>query len=456
MQWERYTEQALKVLLKAKEWALRLNSQQISTEHLLLGLLEESESAAFKVLSEFDFDSERVRKQLVGQLSATDQRVGEPSISPSLQRVLKRAVSEAQLLGDEHVDTAHLLISLMREKVSKATKLLSQSGVRYEDLRRRLFKLKAEEIGEAPSITLPEIFVIDLTEKIFSGEIQPVKFWQREREAIKRTLLRYEQNKPLLIGNYETSWLLVQQLAYDLQFSSLPESLAGRRIIAIDWAGIWLHQREIHEVLLELLKEMRRIEPQPILFAGALRELTKRSLMLLTAILHGHICAIAVTVGDEWESFVKEFPSATFAFNPICVSEPDETEALEWLNAHKGFYEELHRVEIEEDAILEAITIAKAKFRDKPLLATAKNLLDEACAHARCQTLIPKNLSSLENEMEQIQSEMRRLLRMGDREHLSELMERAINLQAQIDSMRQKLRVTVPKITAKTIWSVSP
>ncbi|MCS7263905.1 MAG: hypothetical protein NZ805_03635 [Armatimonadetes bacterium] len=457
MEWERYTEQALKALLKAKEWALRLNAQQIFPEHLLLGLFEEAESVAFKLLEEIGVDVAEVREQLSSQIaSEPKQRAEEPTMSASLRRILKRAVSEAQLLGDEHVDTSHLLLSLMKEKVSRAEKLLRRLGVRYEDLRRKIFRLKAEELGEAPSITLPETFVIDLTEKFFSGEIQPVKFWLTERETFKRTLLRHEENNPILIGNYETAWLLVHQFAYDLQFGSLPESLSGRRIIAIDWAGIWLQRREAEELLIELLKEIKRVEPQPILFAGALSELTKRSPMLLTAIFHGHIRAIAVSGQDEWDKFVKEFPSATFAFNPICVSEPNETEALEWLNAHKSFYEEFHRVEIEDDAISEAILIAKEKFKDKSLLAIAKSLIDEACAYARCQVLAPENLRNLEDEMEQLHSEMRRILRAGDKEHLSELMERAIALQTQIDTIRQKLHIATPKVSAKTVQSISP
>ncbi len=455
MEWERYTEQALKALLKAKDWALRLNANQILPDYLLLGLLEESDSVAFRLLDELGVDAEQIRKLLSSPISGEPQmRIDEPTVSPSLQRILKRAIVEAQFLGDDHVDTAHLLLSLLRERSARATKLLKRLGVRYEDLRRRLFRLKGEELGEAPSITLPETFVTDLTEKVLSGEIQPVKFWQSERDAFKRTLLRREQNNPLLVGNWETSLLLLQQLAYELQFGSLPEDLAGRPIIAVDWAGIWIQRRETDEVLIELLTEMHRVEPSPLLFVGDLRELKKHSEMLLKAIFHGYVRAIAVAMPEGWDEFVKEFPWAVSAFNPICVSEPDEAMAMEWLSAHKVVYEEFHRVEIDESAISELIAVTKAKFKNQPLLGTAKRLLDEACAHARCQTAATEDLRTLENEMEQLQTEMRRLLRTGDKEHLSELMERAIALQAQIDSIRQQLRIAVPKVTSETILSI--
>jgi ATP-dependent Clp protease ATP-binding subunit ClpA len=102
-----------------------------------------------------------------------------------------------------------------------------------------------------------------------------------------------------------------------------------------------------------------------------------------------------------------------------------------------------------------ALQLARSSFPNRLLLATAKNLLEEACAHARCQALIPKELRLFENEMEQLHAEMRRLLRTSEREHLSDLMERAIALQAQIETMREQLKVTVPRVTAETVQSVA-
>jgi ATP-dependent Clp protease ATP-binding subunit ClpC len=191
MQLERYTEQALKALLMAKEWAVRLNAHQIGLEHLLLGMLEEEGTKAAQLLNECGVDTEQIFQQLSSKTKSPAEEIPteQPLMSPSLQRVLKRAINEARLLGDENVDTAHLLLSLLRERAAAPTKLLLRQGVRYEDVRRRLFRMKAEELGEVPSVTLPETFVTDWTEKVLSGEIQPVKFWQEERNFIKRTLL---------------------------------------------------------------------------------------------------------------------------------------------------------------------------------------------------------------------------------------------------------------------------
>jgi len=457
MQLERYSEQALKALLKAKEWAVRLNSQQISPEHLLLGLIEEQGTKASQLLEEYGIEVEPIVQQLSGQVQeATEPKLGEPATSPSLQRILRRAESEARLLGDENVDTAHLLLSLLRERSSPAAKLLFRQGVRYEDVRRQLFRMKVEELGEAPTITLPEAFVTDLTEKVLSGEIQPVKFWQPERNFLKRTLLRREQNNPLLLGNYETAKLLLQQFAYDLQFGSLPESLIGRRIIAVNWAGIWLHRKDTDSVLADLLMELQRIEPTPLLFVGELGELGNSRNMLVKAVQNGLVQAVAIATLETWESLVRQTPSLLSFFSPVSVTEPDEASTLEWLEVHRSVYEEFHRVEIEDTALAAAIQLAKQSFPEQPLLATAKRLLDEACAHARCQVFTPPELRSLEDEMERIQAEMRRLLRTNQREQLSDLMEQAIALQARIEQLRQQYRATVPKVSAETIQAIAP
>jgi ATP-dependent Clp protease ATP-binding subunit ClpA len=313
-----------------------------------------------------------------------------------------------------------------------------------------------EELGEAPTITLPETFVTDLTEKVLSGEIQPVKFWQPERNFLKRTLLRREQNNSLLLGDYETAKLLLQQFAYDLQFGSLPESLLGRRIIAVNWAGIWLHRKDADSVLADLLTELQRIEPSPLLFIDNLDELVRSQNMLIKAVQHGLVQTVAVSAPETWESLVRQTPSLLSVFSPISVTEPDEASTLEWLEVHRSVYEEFHRVEIEDSALVAAVQLAKHIFPEQPLLATAKRLLDEACAHARCQVFTPPELRSLEDEMERIQTEMRRLLRTNQREQLSDLMEQAIALQARIEQLRQQYRAAIPKVSAETIRAIAP
>ncbi len=455
MQWERYTEQALKALLRAKDWAVRTGATHITPEHLLLGLVEGQETMAVRLLNEWGVPLDSLPDVLLPKTEPDQVATDQPSMSLSVQRILRRALKEAEALREESVDTAHVLLSLLKERSSAAAKWLIQQGVRYEDLRRRLYELKTAELGEPFLSLLPEDFVADWTEKALGGEVQPIAFWQDACDRLKRILLCRDSPNPVLLGDWETACLLLQQFAYELQFGSLPAPLAKRSLLAIDWAGLWRQQQDFQRLLVELLTEVQRIEPQPLLFLGNLWETLQRAEFLLVAIAQGHCQGVAVLSQDRWDEFAQRHPSLAAAFRPLIVPEPDEAATLEWLKAHRTTYEESHRVTIAPEALQATVQLALPLASEKPLLVVAKRLLDEACAFVRCQVLTPPQLRRLEDEMERLQGEMRRLLRTGEREQLSVLMERAIVLQTQIEALREQFRTQIPQVTAATIQSVA-
>ncbi len=458
MQLERFTEQALKVLLRAKEWAVRLGAPSITPEHLLLGLMEERDTLAARLLQEMNASLDALQEELAQSPSPTapaTPATEQPPMSLSVQRILRRAEKEAQLLREEAVDTSHLLLSLLKERAAKATKLLAREGIRYEEVRRRLYQLREEELGEPSLSLLPEEVVVNWTERALSGEVQPIGFWQPACERLKRILLRREGNNPVLMGDYETARLLLLQFAHELQFGSVPERLAKRHLFTVDWAGLRFQQQDTDNLLLNLMTEMRRMEPPPLLVLEGLTETQRLSEIPLLAIRHGYVQGIAIATPNDWDTFIRQSPAAAAAFSPMPVPEPDEAAALEWLSAHRSVYEESHRVEIAEDALTAAVGWAQVLFPHQPLLAAAKGLLDEACASLRCQILTPPELREKEERMEQLQSEMRRLLRTGEREQLSALMEQAIILQAEIEALREQFQTAVPKVTAETIRRIA-
>lgn len=458
MHWERFTEQAMKVLLRAKELAVKEGTAQIGAEHFLLALLQEGETLAAQVMTELGADLQVLQEQL-SQPSSTEvvPAEREPIPSPVLQRVLHRAVREAELLRDEHVDTTHLLLGLLRERAAAAAKLLFRHGIRYEKVRRCVQRRKLLDWGEEVLAVLVDEGVVDVTEKVLSGEVQLVRCWLAEREKVKRQLVQKERLTPLLLGHPETVSLLVEQLAYDLQFGTVPEELSGRHILAIDWAQIqW--QQDAEEALRNLLTKIQQVEPSPVLFVGDLAELRERSPLLWEVVRGKTFLCLASAVPQWWQEFPQQLPSVAFSFAPILVSEPTEEEVWEWLTAHRSSYEEFHRVRVTDDALVTVFRLAhlpQKSVPQRPLLAAARSLLDEACAYVRCQVLTPTELLSLEEEMEQLQVEMRRLLRTGEREQLSVLMERAILLQSRIEAMRSELQAAIPIVTPEVVTQIT-
>jgi ATP-dependent Clp protease ATP-binding subunit ClpC len=134
MLWERYTERARKVMLHAEDWAIRLRSPFISSEHILLGLLEEEDTLAVQMLERLGVDIRKMKSELESQLKAqapAHPLIGSPTLTAPAKRVLIRAADEARSMNDIHLDTAHLLLGLLKEREGLAAKVLAKYGVCY-------------------------------------------------------------------------------------------------------------------------------------------------------------------------------------------------------------------------------------------------------------------------------------------------------------------------------------
>jgi len=379
MLWERYTGRARKAMLHAEDWAIRLKSPFISTEHILLGLLEEEDTLAVQMMQMLGADIQQMKAELENQLKAIAPPrapIGSPTLTSSAKQLLIRAAEEVRSLGDSHVDTAHLLLGLLREKQGLAAKILAKYNVRYEDVKRRLYELK-QEMQRKPleKVEFAE-FAEDWTRKASEGEFCPVSFWQKERERFTIALLRKEVPNILLLGNLETAFLLVQQFACELLNNPL---LLQRRFLRLTWSKLMSDM----EVMRLLDKLGRAKEPKPVLLVGTVEDIFHWSDAMLVIAQGKNLPVIAIATPSQWEEFQRRFPFAATTFIVIAVDEPNEEETLEWLKAHKSVYERFHEVVVDDEALTAILSLAKDKFADLPLLATTRNLLDEVCAYAK-------------------------------------------------------------------------
>lgn len=378
MLWERYTERARKVMLHAEDWAKRLCSPYISTEHILLGLLEEKDTVACEILRKLGVDINKLSAELENELrKQTPKRPpsGQPVLISSAKQALIWAADEARSMGDSHIDTGHLLLGLLREKKDLTAKFWTRYGVRYEDVRRLLLRLKEE--GTMLEL---EQFAEDWTQKAAAGEFRPVNFWQKERTQFVIALMRKERPNLLLVGNPETATLLVQQLACELlqRTSQTSARLMPSRLLRLKWSTL-----QSSEMMREFLTKLRLLEPKPIVFVGTTEDIAQMSDSLIAIVRQGELPIIAIATSEQWDEFRRRFPSLAVTFALIFVSEPDETQTLEWLKVHSEVYALFHEVTVDESALPAIVQLAKKHFPEKPLLPTAKNLLDEVCAFSK-------------------------------------------------------------------------
>lgn len=434
MLWERFTEQALKAFLNAKNWANRLRSPTVTPEHLLLGLLDDESALAVQLLQQWGVDPQQLRAEMERQLALTAPRrpPTEPPIwSPALQQTVHWAAEEARALRENRIESVHLLLGLLRDRHNPAARWLARYGLLWDELRRRVHAMKASEPEQATPPRFPADVAWDLTAKVDEGDIQPVPLWQRERLHLKLALL---QGKHIaLLGDWDLAVLLAEQAAWDLAQEMLPETLRGRRLFWVNGTAL-MARADRDAALADVIDAAQAMLPQPVLVLGALEWWAAMG-HLCAALAQRHICAVTLTDATRWDGFARRLPDLAALFCPIRIGEPTAREALEWLRAHKHRYEQQYRLEISEEALLAAIKKA-AHAPSRPLLTAARQLLEAACAYAQLDAAAPQEMRDLQAELTLLHAQMQDLIKVGDHEHLPALMERAFVLQKRLDDWR--------------------
>jgi ATP-dependent Clp protease ATP-binding subunit ClpC len=451
MLWERYTERARKVMLHAEDWAISLRSPFISSEHILLGLLEEEDTLAVQMLERLGIDIRKMKSELESQLKAqapAHPLIGSPTLTAPAKRVLIRAADEARSMNDIHLDTAHLLLGLLKEREGLAAKVLAKYGVCYEEIRKRLYELKSEaELPPKRRPVAPQT-AEDLTERAIEGEFHPVSFWQRERERFVVALLRKEVPNILLLGNIETALLLVQQFACELVNNSL---LRERHMLRFDRSKF-----QPVEQVAELLNELQKWESKPLLFVGTVDDIFYWSDVMLAAVQSRLMPVLAIATPKQWEDFQDRYPAAASTFVVITVDEPNEEQTLEWLRVHKSAYESFHEVTVDDGALIAVVNLAKERFANLPLLATAKNLLDEVCAYPKVKvSKLRPEIQGIEAEISRLESEKDKAISASDHERAAQIRPQIAELQKQLDEAltehRRRFLEELSKVTPETV-----
>lgn len=188
MLWERYTERARRALLHAEDWAIRLKSPYISLEHLLLGLLEEEDTLAAQILRLLGVNIRQMKAELESQLRATalsHAPVSSPTLTSPAKQVLIRAADEARAMNDSHIDTAHLLLGLPREKKGIVAKILDKYGVRYKEVQQQLRNLKAKRVEHSLHKSAPFAFRVQAVPSGEEGVSFQLTRYRTGREAFR-------------------------------------------------------------------------------------------------------------------------------------------------------------------------------------------------------------------------------------------------------------------------------
>jgi ATP-dependent Clp protease ATP-binding subunit ClpC len=456
----KFTERAQKVLVFARDEAKSVNYPNVGTEHLLLGLLQEGESGAAKVLSALGINAENVAEAVSQLVEASDEQFqGEPALTARAKKVLELSLDEARRMGNNYVGPEHLLLGLIREGEGVAARILNAAGADYRRLRTMIAHLQGGQApqeeqadGQAkvnPTQTLDQ-FGRDLTAMAKEDKLDPVVGREKEIERVIQVLSRRTKNNPVLIGEPGVGKTAVAEgLAQRIASGNAPEILLDKKVVTLDMGSVVAgtkYRGEFEERLKKIIDEIRQAgniimfidELHTLVGAGAAEGAIDAANILKPALARGELQCIGATTLDEYRKYIEKDAALERRFQPITVAEPTVEETIQILKGLRDKYEAHHRVRITDAALDAAARLSSRYITDRFLPDKAIDLMDEAGSRVRLQAFVaPPDLKDMEKELEILQKEKEAAVNGQEFEKAAELRDQEQKLRAELDERRE-------------------
>ncbi len=420
---ERFTERARKVIILAREEAIRLGHNFVGTEHLLLGLIREGDGLAVAMLKKLNVNIASVKAEIEKIVAVGNEFSpgSEIPFTPQAKKVLEYAISEARSLGHNYIGTEHLLLGLIREGEGIASLVLRDFGVSVAAAKAQAQELLGEQASKTTGSTrTPALdeFGVDLTALARQDKLDPVIGRETEIERVIQILSRRTKNNPVLIGEAGVGkTAIVEGLAQRIVASNVPETLLRKRVIQLDLAGMVAgtkYRGQFEERLKAVIKEIQGSnaiilfidELHTLVGAGAAEGAIDASNMLKPALARGELQCIGATTMDEYRKYIEKDRALERRFQAIHVGPPSVDETIRILREIKDRYEAHHQAVFTDEALQAAARLSQRYIADRFLPDKAIDVMDEAGSRARLKTLMmPPELRELENEVERLRAQ---------------------------------------------------
>ena len=412
---ERFTDQARRVLLLAQEEARLAGHNYLGTEHILLGLIHEGEGVAAKVLESLGVSLEAAREKVEESVGPRSPPTGPPPVSPRAKKVLELSLRESLGLGHNYIGTEHLLLGLVREGENTGAQILASLGVDFAQVRRRVIESlsshpaagpKGPTAGAAPTaVEVPagtpvlDQFGRNLTNLAREGKLDPVIGREPEIERVMQVLSRRTKSNPVLIGEPGVGkTAVVEGLSQSIVAGNVPATLLGKQLYSLDLGALVAGSRyrgDFEGRLKKVLKEIRARgdiilfidELHTLVGAGAAEGAIDAASILKPLLARGELQAIGATTLDEYRKHLEKDAALARRFQPVKVEEPSLAHTIEIIKGLRGRYEAYHGVTITDQAVVTAANLADRYITDRYLPDKAIDLIDEAGARLRIRRM---------------------------------------------------------------------
>ncbi len=465
--YERFTDRARKVMQLANQEAQRFNHEYIGTEHILLGLVKEGSGVAANVLKNLDVDLRKIRLEVEKLVQSGPEMVtmGKLPQTPRAKKVIEYSMEEARNLNHNYVGTEHILLGLLREQEGVAAQVLMNLGLKLDEVREEVLNLlghglegvesgersgreggSSESSGKGSKSKTPALdsFGRDLTDLAKKKELDPVIGRAGEIERAIQVLCRRTKNNPVLLGEAGVGkTAIVEGFAQRVIAGDVPELLADKRIVVLDLAMMVAgtkYRGQFEERIKAVMNEVRRAK-NTILFidelhtlvgAGGAEGAIDAANVLKPALARGEIQCIGATTLDEYRKYIEKDSALARRFQEIMVEPTAKDETIAILKGLRERYEEHHRVQITDDALVAAVEMSDRYITARCLPDKSIDVIDEAGARVRLKTMTrPPDLKEIDEEIE-------RLNKDKDDAVADQDFEKAASLRDSADKLRKK------------------
>ena len=456
MNFNKLTIKAQEAIQEAVNQAKAKGQQVIEPVHIMGGVLKSDEQIISFLLQKTGANKKKVETEIEAAIRTLPKvSGGEPYLSRESNQVLTKAEEIAGKNGDEFVSIEPLLVAILEVK-SSASDILKSNGVTKAELEKAIAELRngqkvtsqsAEESYQALSK-----YAVNLNDAAKSGKLDPVIGRDDEIRRILQILSRRTKNNPILIGEPGTGkTAIVEGLAHRIIRGDVPDNLRDKQIYSLDMGALVAgakYKGEFEERLKAVINEVIKAEGRIILFIDEIHTLVgagkgdgamDAANILKPALARGELRSIGATTLDEYQKYFEKDKALERRFQSVLVTEPDKMSTISILRGLKERYENHHKVRIQDDALIAAVTLSDRYITERFLPDKAIDLIDEAAAKLRMERdSLPEELDEISRHIKQLEIEREAIKREKDEVKLSQLAKEIAALKEQEKSMRAK------------------
>ena len=463
----KFTKSANKAIELASEVAIKLGHNYVGTEHLLYGLAEEKTGVASRVLEKQDVTPEKVLEdieELIGKNEdGADRTLG---FTPRSKKVFENAFKESKKIDSEYIGTEHILIGIMKETDSIATRIISDLGIDIQIMYNEIIQVLDEQDfsneknikssdnkkrGSYSNTSVLNQYSIDLTIEAKKGKLDNIVGRNREIERVIQILTRRTKNNPCLIGEPGVGKTAIAEgLAEKIVSEDVPEMLKNKRIVSLDISSMVAgakYRGDFEERIKKSLNEVKKAkdvilfidEIHTIVGAGAAEGAIDAANILKPLLSRGEIQVIGATTINEYRKYIEKDAALERRFSSVMVEEPNINDTVLILKGIRDKYELHHNVRITDEALEESVLLSSRYINDRFLPDKAIDIIDEAASMTRMKKYtLPERIKDLEEEISVTKKAKENAINVQNFEEAAMLRDKEEKQRARIDEEKQK------------------